>query len=299
MGFSLVRDDPEERWVPCNLCGSFDLSRLFTATQSAKQVVRCRRCGLVFYDPQPLPRRAVALYSPGYFDREFPEDQAADQIQLAQRRLTRIESEVGVGRLLDVGCGVGRFLLVARQRGWETVGLDVAPAAVQKAAATSGATVLQGDLSRARPAGMVPFDVVTMWDVFEHLSDPVGYLRRVHHWTRSGGMVVIQTQNANSVTAAWMRQRWEQFVEFHLFHFSTQTLQLALEAAGFEQIRIEASEEFSRNALSNPGQPPTATPGFGRGLRDCLRHLRDFAFICCGYDSYNIMVATGRCPHGE
>jgi predicted TPR repeat methyltransferase len=195
-----------------------------------------------------------------------------------------------------VGCGVGRFLLVARQRGWETLGLDVAPAAVQRAAATSGATVLQGDLSRTRPDGMAQVDVVTMWDVLEHLLNLVGDLRRARTWLRPGGLIVIQTQNVNSVTSGWMRHRWEQFVEYHLFRFSTQTLRLALQAAGFEQIRIEGSEEFCRNALSNPEQPPTAAPGHRGGLPEYLRHLRDFTFISCGYDSYNTMVATGRRP---
>jgi len=170
----------------------------------------------------------VALYPEEYFDREFPEDRAVDQFQLAQRRLARIEGEVGLGRLLDVGCGVGRFLLVARQRGWEAVGLDVAPAAVGRAAATSGATVLQGDLSRTRPDGMAQVDVVTMWDVLEHLVDPVGDLGRARNWLRPGGLIVIQTQNANSVTSGWMRRRWEQFVEYHLFHLSSEALRLAL-----------------------------------------------------------------------
>lgn len=294
-----MRSDPDEQWVPCNLCGSQDLSRLFTATRSGKQVVRCRNCGLVFFDPQPLPTGAVALYSREYFDLEYPGSQTPDHIRLAQRRLARIEGEIGVGRLLDVGCGVGRFLLAARERGWETVGLDVAPAAVQQAATTSGGTVLQGDLSRPRPDGMPPVDVVTMWDVLEHLLDPVADLRRVRNWLRPGGLLVIQTQNVNSVTAAWMGKHWEQFVEFHLFHFSTRTLRLALKAAGFEQIRIEGSEEFCRNASSNPERPPTAAPDHGGGLREYLRRLRDFAFITLGYDSYTIMVATGRCPRGE
>ena len=294
-----MRDAPQERWIPCNLCGSLDLRALFRARRSGRQVVRCRRCGLVFYEPQPLSQQIAGLYSDTYFEREFPADQAATQIDLIQRRLARIEGEIGIGRLLDVGCGVGRFLLVARQRGWEAVGLDVAPAAVQQAAANSGAVVLHGDLSRARPAGMAPFDVVSMWDVFEHLMDPVGDLRRVHHWIRPGGLVVIQTQNANGVTAAWMRRRWEQFVEYHLFHFSTRTLRLALDAAGFEQTVIEDSRGFSRSAPAASSPLPSATRGFGRSLGDRLRRVRDLAFISCGYDPYNIMVATARCPQRE
>lgn len=280
----------------CNLCGSRHLSRRFIATRSGRPVVRCRRCGLVFYCPLPSASEATALYSAEYFFREFPDHEAEDQIRLAHARLQRIESEVGTGRLLDVGCGRGRFLQAARQRGWEAVGLDVAPAAVKEAAAASGATVLQGTLSRPRPAGMAEFDVLTLWDVLEHLTDPAGDLRCARHWLRPGGLIVIQTQNANGVTAAWMRERWEQFVPFHLFHFSTRTLALALAQAGFVGIRIEPSHQFVAEFLPADGAAPPGGPARPRGLKERLRRLRDTLYAGFGYDRFNIMVATARRP---
>ena len=90
-------------WVDCRLCGSHDLRVLYTATRSGRQVVRCRGCGLVFYDPQPSPGQAAALYSSDYFAREYPAETEEGQTRLAHRRLTRIEMETGVGSLLDAG----------------------------------------------------------------------------------------------------------------------------------------------------------------------------------------------------
>ena len=284
--------------MTCNLCGSPDSFALFTATRSGKQVVRCRRCGLVFYNPQPSPSQAAAQYSPEYFTREFPEDVIAEQARLAHLRLARIETELGAGSLLDVGCGVGRFLAVAHQRGWRAAGMDVAPAAVQAATTASGAPVLLGDLSRPCPAGMPPFDVLTMWDVLEHLSDPVGDLRRARHWLRPGGLIVIQTQNVNGVTSAWMRRRWEQFVESHLYHFSTRTLRLALEQAGFGGIRIEASDRFARSEPAARDDSLPCAPRHPRTFGGLLRHFRDRLFVCLGHETFNIMVATARRPAG-
>lgn len=283
-------------WVPCRLCGSRDLQVLFMASRSARQVVRCRKDGLVFYNPQPSPAQAAALYSNEYFESEFPADLAAEQIQLAHRRLARIEREVGVGSLLDVGCGRGRFLAIARERGWKAAGLDVSPVAVRMAAATAGVPVYEGDLARPRPAGLPPVDVVTMWDVLEHLTNPVAALAEVPRWLRPGGLLVVQTQNVNSVTAAWMRRRWEQFVEFHLYHFSSRTLRLALERAGFETIQIEPVDRFASadGAPTAEGPPsPVAAPG---GLREALRRLRDLLFIQAGYEAFNVMVALARRP---
>lgn len=276
---------PWREWVECRLCGSRALRVLFTAARSARQVVRCRRCGLVFYDPQPSRAEAAALYSGEYFEREYPAETEATQGRLAHHRLTRIERETGVGSLLDVGCGAGRFLTVARERGWRATGLDLSPAAARAARAASGVPVWEGDLARARPPDLGTVDVVTMWDVLEHLTDPVAALAQTPRWLRPGGLLVVQTQNVNSVTAAWMGRRWEQFVEFHLYHFSPRTLRRALEGVGFEAVRIEDVDRFAEGE-------GTAAPA--RGLRPAFARLRDRVFVLAGYDAFNVMVATAR-----
>ena len=251
-------------------------------------MVRCRGCGLVFYDPQPSPGQAAALYSSDYFAREYPAETEEGQTRLAHRRLTRIEMETGVGSLLDAGCGAGRFLAIARARGWKAAGLDLSPSAVRLAATVSGAPVYEGDLGRPLPPGQAPVDVVTMWDTLEHFTDPVAALAETPRWLRPGGLLVIQTQNANSVTAAWMGRRWEQFVEFHLYHFSPWALRLALERAGLAAVHIEDADQFGDAGDTSP--PPA------RGLRAVLGRLRDRAWVLAGHDAFNVMIATARRP---
>lgn len=283
-----MSDEAWREWVDCRLCGSRELRTLFVAERSGRQVVRCRGCGLVFYDPQPSEAQAAALYSSEYFEREYPDAGDGDDLALARRRLARIEEESGIGTLLDVGCGRGLFLAAALARGWKAAGLDVSPVAVRLARAASGAPVFEGGLAGPLPAGIEPVDVLTMWDVLEHLTDPVAALAAARRWLKPGGLLVVQTENANSVTAAWMGRRWEQFVEFHLYHFSPRTLRRALARVGFEAVRIEDVVAFPR------GGPPPATPAPSGGVRQALRRLRDALYVLAGYDAFNVVVALAR-----
>jgi len=283
-----VSDEEWREWVDCRLCGSRELRVLFVAERSDRQVVRCRRCGLVFYDPQPTPAQAAAFYSTDYLEDEYPAARVRERIQLAHRRLARIEQMTGVGRLLDVGCGRGDFLIAARQRGWTVAGLDRSPAAAGMAA-TAAIPVFEGDLTGPRPAGLEPADVVTLWDVLEHLTDPVAALASLRRWIRPQGLLVVETQNVRSVGAVWMGRRWEQFVKFHLYHFSPPTLRVAFERAGFDAIRIEPSDRFAAHAPSESG--PARARG---GLRQALTWLRDIVWAAAGYDRFNVLVATAR-----
>jgi SAM-dependent methyltransferase len=288
------------RRVPCNLCSSTDLVVCFQAQRSGEQVVRCKRCGLMFYNPQPDPELALTFYSQEYFAKEFPLEERDKQIELAHGRLARIEQELGgVGRLLDVGCGVGNFVSTALMRGWRAVGLDIVPAAIQDTPSVRDGVMLPGDLSSARPSDMPLFDVVTMWDVLEHLTDPLGDMRRIANWLRAGGLLVIQTQNTNAVTAVWMGKRWEQFVKYHLYHFSSRNLQMALERSGFIDIKIESSNGFPRlDGLAQAKPVVTSALGLSGTIRNLARKIRDALYVHCGYDPFNIMVAIARLKSG-
>src|SRR5205814_8427707 len=90
------------------------------------------------------------------------------------------------------------------------------------------------------------------------------------------------------VTAAWMGRRWEQFVEFHLYHFSPLALRLALERAGLAAVHIEDADQFGSAGDTYP--PPAL------GFRAVLGRLRDRAWLLAGHDAFNVMIATARRP---
>jgi cyclopropane fatty-acyl-phospholipid synthase-like methyltransferase len=90
------------------------------------------------------------------------------------------------------------------------------------------------------------FDVVTLWDVIEHVGDPLAELRRVHRLLKKGGMVVVHTIDIGSLFARAMGSRWPWLMEMHLYYFSRSTLREVLQEAGFTVLDIRAQGRYLR-----------------------------------------------------
>jgi len=237
-------------FVACNLCGSSRARLRFPSTLSRRRgsaadfrctsngygihppIVQCVDCGLVYANPRceagEITGTYRALEDPLYvLERE-------GRVLTFERHLRPIERLVGPGRgrrLLDVGCHIGVFLEIAAAHGWEAWGVEPSRWAVG-VARSRGLRVVEGTLREAAfPDAW--FDVVTMWDVIEHLTDPLGELREVHRILKPGGWMVIHTMDIESPFARLLGPRWPWLMEMHLYYFSRRTLRAMLEKAGF------------------------------------------------------------------
>ena len=266
---------------PCRLCGSNDYRRL--VTKLGYDVVRCRRCGLVFVWPQPAPEDLEALYSSGAYHAEIDE---AERRRYAERRMDEIERLVPPsGRLLDVGCSRGYLLEAARHRGWQAVGVEVNRHAAE-IARSRGLEVHRGTLADA-PFPPESFDVVTAFDVIEHLPSPRAFLAQVHRLLRPDGLLVLTTPDIGGLVPRatyWLVARtlgaWEHPTPpGHLVQFSRHTLAALLSRSGFE-VAVWRAEHiplaYSVGKLENSvmdvlagrhGQRPKAPPGQGLGRK--------------------------------
>jgi len=217
----------------CPLCG-FDRSRIAYDThtkrgQAAVYLVCCQRCGLMALMPQPTGEQLRAIYSEEYFRRYYnPEAEQEFRLDYYGERLAEIESIRPVGKLLDVGCGMGYLLEVAAGRGWDVVGLELSPFACNYLT-ERGFTVVQGDLSSKEWSSDI-FDVVTLWDVFEHLPDPRATLAIVRHILKPGGLLVIKVPNVGCILyrveyllGSILRQN-RYHASTHLYHYTVHTL---------------------------------------------------------------------------
>jgi SAM-dependent methyltransferase len=147
----------------------------------------------------------------------------------ALARLARFKRPPGA--LLDFGCGAGHFLGAARELGWETFGVEPLPGHAIYARARFGAEVV-ADTLREKSFRPYSFDLITAFQVFEHLPDPAGTLGRLAHLLKPGGALYVEVPNVATWSVRGLGPRHRHFVQDHLYFFSAATLARLLRQAG-------------------------------------------------------------------
>ena len=235
--------------VTCNYCGLAETAPfaivpdlLLERLTVKAPLVRCLHCGLVYQNPRPTLAEMGKHYPPEY---EPYADQAtqANRNWLLQKAIQHgtnkrcrfVTRHQQTGKLLDVGCAMGGFLLGMRaQNGWTVAGVEINSAVAAAAKQRYGLDVFAGTLEAAHYPDAT-FDAVTMWDVLEHLHDPGQTLAEIHRILRPNGIVVIRVPNLASWDAKLFGRRWAGLdAPRHLYIFTPETLSALLEKTGFQ-----------------------------------------------------------------
>ncbi|MEN9632398.1 MAG: hypothetical protein RL077_802 [Verrucomicrobiota bacterium] len=225
----------------CPLCGTTEFRPV--ALVASHPVVRCRSCQLQFTQPQPSDAELAAIYGPDYV--LAADDTPAHAVITRAKRATAdhyldLLAAAGAtfsGRLLEIGCGAGNFLLQASRRGYEVTGIEYSAYACARARQTLGGSgrILTGEIDLiANDAGL--YDVCVLCDVIEHVRQPADFLQRILAALRPGGILLVVTPSTDSWSARLMGKRWMELKPEHLFYFSPTTLTRQLAGAGFADI---------------------------------------------------------------
>jgi SAM-dependent methyltransferase len=212
---------------------------LYGTTDELFTIARCVGCGLVRLDPPPSD--LARCYPVGYWHEPTVLEQTyrrlaiLDHLRFARRALG------GGMRVLDIGCGSGLFLreLLAGGRGLKAIGLDNSSQAAAIAWKRHGIRVITADLARA-PFSEASFDLITMFHVLEHLSEPAAYLTMARRLLAPGGKLVVQTPNLDCWQYRIFGARWSGLdVPRHLYDFRTEDLLRLLDNSGFGIVRVK------------------------------------------------------------
>lgn len=210
----------------------------------------------------------VSIYGEGYFENpafadadhdayfgyaDYLNERGSIQLRAAQV-LARIERHERPARLLDIGCGMGLFVEVADQRGWEAWGLDINEHAVTWARANVSERVQVGTVAELDvPDGH--FDCITMFDVIEHVADPRAELEPVWRALRPGGLLVVLTPDAGALVSRALGAHWLEMKRApeHLQFFSLDGLGSLLRHSGFDPIEWHSAGKIAslRNLLAD------------------------------------------------
>lgn len=168
---------------------------------------------------------------------ELAEPLSLDAFVLRMKRIIAA-SGVARGTVLDIGCTVGTFLQAAKDAGWTPAGIEPNPQTA-KTARERGFTVHEGFFDEEMAARLPKFDAVHMGDVIEHVLEPVALMKLVRRVLKPGGLLFVATPDIDS----FMARRLQIKPREHLVYFTTRSLRLAAEAAGY---KVLCSERASR-----------------------------------------------------
>jgi len=232
--------------VRCAVCGAG--SPRLKHRKAGVEIFRCGGCGLEFWNPEP-DFRAEEFYDAAYFDDasaghgydDYAELEAVLRLNFA-RRLARIPRPRPGARLLDIGAAFGFAVSEAQRAGFDASGLEISTAAARRASGAAPGRVLVANALDA-PFADASFDVVTLWDVLEHLHDPHAAITEVARLLRPGGRLVLTTGDVGSLAARLSGARWHLYtLPEHLFFFSRRSLRELLGAHG---LRVESERAES------------------------------------------------------
>jgi 2-polyprenyl-3-methyl-5-hydroxy-6-metoxy-1,4-benzoquinol methylase len=163
-----------------------------------------------------------------------------------QKRVQIISRSQNSGRLLDIGCGEGLFLKIAKQNGWQVEGVEISEFACREATKNLNQTVNHGEVWEVG-FDAETFDVITLWHVLEHGVDPLRTLKEARRVIKPEGLLLVAVPNVNDwfMRMAYLlvkRKPLNLFSpsdkELHLYHFSAKTLKKIIKVAGFTKVKV-------------------------------------------------------------
>jgi SAM-dependent methyltransferase len=232
--------------VVCDLCGANNPRPYLTTTDrftgSIFTFTRCSQCQLVYLNPRPSKAELEEHYPNDYEAYRLPEQYGSatenwHALQALAKQLNYVESYLPErGLLLDVGCATGNFLHFAQNHGWKVQGLEIVEKAAQIARKQFGIDVITSDLEGAH-LPKASLDVVTLWDVLEHLTSPVGDMQRIHELLRPGGLIFFSIPNLDSYDRRLFGPEWIGWdAPRHFTLFDTVTINRLIVETGFELV---------------------------------------------------------------
>lgn len=229
--------------IPCRICQR--RTAVFLFRKNGFELWNCGSCGAAFVKDIPSAEEIQKHYGLDYFQGNLSKFGYVDYV--AEESLQRdsfaekidfIRKRRATGRILDVGCATGGFLKQMGP-GWEKHGVEISQELLKTHPPSPDISVWSGDFSNYPQNGR-GFDVVTLWDVLDHVPDPIATLQKVRQLLNPGGLLALNVGDRSSLFARLLGKRWHLYIPpTHLTFFSRKALLELLERCGFRLLGSE------------------------------------------------------------
>ena len=219
----------------CLLCNSTELKPLRNFPKA--ELLQCRQCSFVFCSKIPTDEQLQHYYGQSYERTKY-----FSPITRARYNevLDSFEKHRSSNKILDIGCGYGFFLEVAKERGWEVYGTELSDEAIAiceaKGIKTFKGKIIDNSYSDEK------FDIITSFEMIEHINYPIEYTQQIKRLLKPGGKAYVTTPNFNAVLRYRLKEAYN-VIEYpnHLIYFTKNTLQSLFEQHGFETSKIKTT----------------------------------------------------------
>jgi SAM-dependent methyltransferase len=228
---------------PCPICGKVGARpRLaapdrFHGRKEKYTLLRCAGCSLVWLDNPPKPEEMHLHYTEAY-DRLISASGEDSPVRWRHRNAA-LAPYMQSGALLDLGCSSGAFLQSLDSKKWSLYGIEMSAESAKKAEEKTGAQIFVGNILDAQfpPES---FDVITCFDVLEHLYEPTKIMAKVAEWLKPGGIFYVLIPNIDSAEGRVFGSYWHGLeLPRHLFHYCPASLKFLAESVGLKAVSIE------------------------------------------------------------
>ena len=215
----------------CPVCGSGDHRIIFQ--KNGGIYVACDECSMIFLNPVFKDEDLVRYYQNNNSSQALAHDSESEFYRrIYSAGLKLIAAVKAEGSILDIGCSSGFFLDVAKENKYVTHGVELNKLEVE-IARSKGHPVWDKPLDQIKSENT--FDIITLWDVFEHIKDGTSYLKDLRSRLRKDGLVFLQIPSADALAARVMRERCNMFDGLeHVNLYSLRTITKTATDAGFK-----------------------------------------------------------------
>lgn len=295
----------------CPFCNGTSLLRFIAPAHDAVprqvNIIECQSCQAAWQWPlQRTEQQSVAVFENNYSERN--EGSYFDPLKresVAHCQSEFLESKFRTpGRLLDIGCGDGNFARHMANHGWYVVGLDPAIQTAVTEARSTGIMRLQPGIIADLPEHEM-FDVVTLWDVVEHVEKPDQLIAEAASRLAPGGMLVVETGNYQSSGRVQSKGKWWNYQLDHRWYLAPPQLRELMTNAGLCQVELadrvlrpwwKGQPDMSPPRLSTLFKNIAKNPRQLKAALDCHRKLVLGSKYWRGWGGMEIMTMIGKMP---
>ncbi len=234
----------------CLCCGSKDYDIVYKFSDIPKRkrigekrdIVKCKKCSLQYCYPRNLEESMLDVYENDYwheFQTKVGEQSIDHRIEdfeyISKERMQYINihrKHKSVGKFLDIGCTQGFLVNEAKKQGYDAYGIDLSSRDIEIGRERYNVNI---EKSFIKDFNRFNFDVITTFNVIEHLSNPIELLLDIKKRLNNEGLLVIGTHDIDCKTHAEQKEEWVHIIpNEHMYYFNIKTLESLCLKAGFE-----------------------------------------------------------------